>query len=256
MINLEVMPWFSPAVSPEISRVMHNLGYRTELWPGDELGGRFFHRVVFVERGFAANAVLNPGSHTPLQMTLAGAGSFAVSGSSLCVDDHQPRRYWALTRCTTLSVSPEILLRLAEVESAWSKELASYHMRRCVSERFGQMVCHVAKPDRRLGVLLAASLEVVKHPVRKLKETVDGWVCLPHLPSRKLIASVISCSPTTIDPVIRDWAQKGIIRHEGGAMWMKKDELTAHLQWLTPFLQMQKDIERAVNVRQNFKFPE
>ncbi len=25
MVSLEVMPWFSPAVSPEISRVMHNL---------------------------------------------------------------------------------------------------------------------------------------------------------------------------------------------------------------------------------------
>ena len=51
MVSLEVMPWFSPAVSPEISRVMHNLGYRTEFWPGDEIGRRFFHRVVFMAVG-------------------------------------------------------------------------------------------------------------------------------------------------------------------------------------------------------------
>ena len=149
MVSLEVMPWFSPAVSPEISRVMHNLGYRTEFWPGDEIGRRFFHRVVFMASGFAAGAVIAPGQHAPLLMTLAGAGSFAVTGSALSIDDNQPRRCWALTRCTTLSVSPEILLRLSEVESAWNKELTSYYVRRCVSERFGQMVCHVAKPDRR-----------------------------------------------------------------------------------------------------------
>ena len=138
MVSLEVMPWFSPAVSPEISRVMHNLGYRTEFWPGDEIGRRFFRRVVFMASGFAAGAVIAPGQHAPLLMTLAGAGSFAVTGSALSIDDNQPRRCWALTRCTTLSVSPEILLRLSEVESAWNKELTSYYVRRCVSERFGQ----------------------------------------------------------------------------------------------------------------------
>ena len=63
MVSLEVMPWFSPAVSPEISRVMHNLGYRTEFWPGDEIGRRFFHRVVFMASGFAAGAVIAPGQH-------------------------------------------------------------------------------------------------------------------------------------------------------------------------------------------------
>ena len=257
MVSLEVMPWFSPAVSPEISRVMHNLGYRTEFWPGDEIGRRFFRRVVFMASGFAAGAVIAPGQHAPLLMTLAGAGSFAVTGSALSIDDNQPRRCWALTRCTTLSVSPEILLRLSEVESAWNKELTSYYVRRCVSERFGQMVCHVAKPDRRLGVLMATSLDAVAQPVHaKSRETADGWVRLPHLPSRKLIASVISCSSTTLDQVIRDWSDEGILRHAEGALWMKKTAVTEHRQWLTPFLQMQKDIENAVNVRQNFHFPE
>ena len=257
MFSLEVMPWFSPAVSPEIARVMHNLGYRSELWPGDEIGQGFFRRVVFVADGFAANALIATGSHAPLQMTMAGAGSFAVTGSALSVDDNEPRRCWALTRCTTLSVSPEILIRLSEVESAWSKELTSYHMRRCVSERFGQMVCHVAKPDRRLGVLLATSTEAVSVSSRgRLKESADGWVRLPHLPSRKLIASVISCSPTTLDQVIRDWMAQGLFRHEGGSLWMKKSAVQEHRQWLTPFLQMQKDIEKAVNVRSNFHFPE
>ena len=257
MFSLEVMPWFSPVVSPEIARVMHNLGYRSELWPGDEIGQGFFRRVVFVSSGFAASAVLAPGSHAPLQMSLAGAGSFAVTGSALSVDDSQPRRCWALTRCTTLSVSPEILLRLSEVESSWSKELASYHMRRCVSERFGQMVCHVAKPDRRLGVLLVASMEAVVSAAReKTRGASDVWVRLPHMPSRKLIASVISCSSTTLDSVIREWIARGIFRHEGGALWMKKSEALEHRQWLTPFLLMQKDIEKAVNMRPNFHFPE
>ena len=258
MFNLDVMPWFSPMVSPEISRVMHNLGYRTDLRPGEEIGGRFFHRVVFVVDGFAANALLAPGNHMPLQMTLAGAGSFVVTGSALSIDDNQPRRCWALTRCTTLSVNPEILLRLAEVESVWNEELTSYHLRRCVSERFGQMVCHVAKPDRRLGVLFAGAVK--SQPQRRVRKTErwaqEEWQRLPYLPSRKLLASVISCSSSTVDQVLRDWINRGILLHANGALWMKSSELQEHWQWLKPFLQMQKEIENAVNVRRNFHFPE
>lgn len=255
MFDQEIMPWFSPAVSPEISRVMHNLGYRTELWPGDQIGRGLFRRVVFVERGFVANAVLEPGSHTPFQMIVSGPGSFAVTGSALCSDDNQPRSYWALTPCTTLSVSPEILLRLSEVESSWNQELSSYYRRRCVSEKFGQMVCHVAKPERRFGVFLASSLYATT-PLRSNKLNASPWVKLPALPSRKLIASVISCSSTTLDQVVREWVNKNALTHENGALWMKRTELQAHWQWLKPFFQMQKDIENAVMQRSTVHFSE
>ncbi len=256
MQNSELMPWFAPVLSPEMMRVMHNLGRRLTLWPRDAAGRTWFNHVVFVESGFLAQALLNPGSHSPFMLTLSGPGSFAVTTNAFSRLDNLPRKYWALTQSEILTVNPSILLRLAEVDAGWNHELTSYHMRRAVSERLGLMVCHVAKPERRLGVFLTAALvSAVKSVIPKL-ESSNTWIRLPALPSRKLMASVISCSSATIDQIIRDWIARDLFMHSSGALWMRRTELLDHWVWLKPFLQMQKDIEQSVAVPDTMVMPD
>lgn len=128
--------------------------------------------------------------------------------------------------------------------------------RRAVSERLGLMVCHVAKPERRLGVFLTAALvSAVKSVIPKL-ESSNTWIRLPALPSRKLMASVISCSSATIDQIIRDWIARDLFMHSSGALWMRRTELLDHWVWLKPFLQMQKDIEQSVTVPDTMVMPD
>ena len=79
---------------------------------------------------------------------------------------------------------------------------------------------------------------------------------LQQLPSRKLMASVISCSSATIDQIIRDWIARDLFMHSSGALWMRRTELLDHWVWLKPFLQMQKDIEQSVAIPDTMVMPE
>ena len=250
MPSNSLLPWFSPLLSTAVSRVIYNLGHRSVLMRGEQIAtSAFYNRVVFVKDGFLAQALLNPGSNTPFMLTLSGASTFGYLGHTSTQLDHLPRRYWAVTQCEILTVIPEILIRLSEVESSWSQELNTYGLKRAVSERLGLMVCQAAQPEQRLAAFLVSIfLSSVSNAHKKL-ESNTSWIALPALPSRKLIATVITCSTNTIDNIIRAWFIRGMIRHKDGAVQVKRQVLFDAWQWLLPFVQMQNDIQAAVRPR-------
>lgn len=232
----ELLPWFAPKLSHGVSRLILNIGRRCVLQKGQGMGNStFFNRVVYVKQGFLAQGLINPGGSAPFMLTLAGPGSFGITGRSIDHLDNLPRRYWASTYCEVMTAVPELLLRLAEVEPMLNKELAEYSLRRAVSERLGLMMCHAAQPEDRLGVFLMA---LVRSVMPQAVHTERDWIQLPTPPSRKVIAAVLACSQSEIDRVLRAWCAQNRLRFEQGSLWVPRILLLHYTQWLEPFLHM------------------
>ncbi|MCF0253171.1 MAG: hypothetical protein HUK26_02405 [Duodenibacillus sp.] len=230
-----------------MSRIISSLGHSFVLARGERFGTNpFFDKVIYVKRGFLVQALLNPGSHTPFMMFMAGPGSLAAMSSAISSVDNLPRKLWAGTSCELLSISPEILLRLADVEPAWGEDLLSYGVRRAVSERIGMMVTQVADFDRRCGVFLWAVYCAGEPSAASKLASSATWLPLLNLPSRKLLMNVISSSRTTVDDVIRRWAADGMIVRKNHQLLVRRSFLHEQWQWIRPFLQMQTSLQNMI----------
>lgn len=217
---------------------------------GDSIGeSPFFNKLVFVKSGFLAQAVLNPGSNMPFMLTLSGGGSFANSSRVLMSLDNLPRRYWAVTKCEVLTVIPEILLRLAEVEKSWSQELENYCLKRAVCERLGLMVCQAASLDQRFGVFLVSALFSVDSFAKRKVQSNSVWIEMPSLPSRKLICTILACNQSSLDDVIRQWIADGTFKHVDGKIYIKRQKLLESWEWMQPFVRMQDQLQESVRPR-------
>lgn len=247
MNTFEILPWFAPVLSPNVTRVILNIGSRRVVPKGHSIGeSAFFNRIVFVRRGFVAQGVINPGSSLPFMLTLAGANSFGIATNAVDCLDHLPRRYWAATHCEIFTVIPELLLRLSEVESSWNKELNDYAQRRAVSERLGLMVCQAADVHERLGVFLVAMYLAGGCGSCRDFESSNDWLRLPTPPSRKLLASVLSCRQSEIEDVLRGWLADGTLKFMGGGLFMQAKEFSSHWLWLKPFMRAQEEYAKAL----------
>ena len=121
------VPWFAPKVSPALNTIVRNLGHRVDKSKGDVLyeTGSMFERLMYVQSGTAARAVLMPGfEDTPFFVLLALQGSLIGCVETLYSKDSVMRRQWAVNNCEVLTIPKEILLKLADHEPSWHKELA------------------------------------------------------------------------------------------------------------------------------------
>lgn len=243
--SIELLPWFAPVLSQAVTRVIINIGSRSVLEKGQSVAtSAFFNRMVFVKSGFLAQGLINPTNNAPFMLTLAGANSFGIATSAIDRLDNLPRRYWAATRCEIYTLNPELLLRLAEVEKSWNKELNEYALRRAVSDRLGLMIFQATSIEERLGVFFTSLFLASSRSALRSLETTSDWLRLPTTPSRKLIASVLSCRQSEIDEVLRTWFQDKTLRFVDGVLSMRALTLATHWQWLQPFMQMQSEFVR------------
>lgn len=242
MNSPELLPWFAPILSQAVTRVIINIGSHSVLEKGQSVAtSAFFNRIVFVKSGFLAQGLINPANSAPFMLTLAGADSFGISTSSIDRLDNLPRRYWAATHCEIYTVNPELLLRLAEVEKSWNKELNEYALRRAVSDRLGLMIFQATNTEERLGVFLTSLfLAASRFSLRQL-ECATEWLRLPTPPSRKLIAAVLSCRQADIDEVLCRWFHDKVIQFFDGGLLIRTTQLVSYWQWLQPFMQMQSE---------------
>lgn len=241
----EVLPWFAPNLSQAVTRVIVNIGSRSVLRVGQTIAtSAFFNKMVFVKSGYLAQGVINPTNGAPFMLTLAGADSFGIATSAIDRLDHLPRRYWAATQCEIYTVNPELLLRLAEVEDSWNKELNGYALRRAVSDRLGLMIFQTTDIAQRLGVFLTSLYLASSRLSLKDLQTNEDWLRMPTPPSRKLIAAVLSCRQTEINDVLKHWFDEAILRFKDGGLWVRTAVLVEHWQWMQPFMQMQTELVR------------
>lgn len=244
-----LLPWFAPKLSQAVSRLVLNIGRRCVLTKGQSVGtSTFFNRVAFVKNGLLAQGLINPGSTTPFMLTLAGAGSFGIAGNSIDRLDNLPRRYWAATHCEVLTVMPELLWRLAEVEESLNRELTDYALRRAISDRLSLMICQATGPEDRLGVFIVSLLAASESMGFSILDGDHTWLRLPTPPSRKLLTAVLACCQSDIDNVLRGWTTDGSLRFANGALWMRRSVLLHYRDWMQPFVRMHGQMVPASSV--------
>ena len=243
MSSDDLLPWFSPKLSPEVSRVITNLGRRAVLERGQALSASsFFKRLVFVQEGFLAQGVINSGGGNPFMLTLSGPRSFGAAAGVVDAMDNLPRRYWAATHCEVLTIIPEILLRLSEVDEKLNQELSSYAIRHLMSERMGLMLCQAASVEERAGVFIVSSLMVRGKFSAGKTIASSRWIRLDVLPSRKLTAALLAVKEQQLKDVFRNWILEGTLRFNEGAFDVRSDMLSHYWRWMQPFVRMHENM--------------
>ena len=239
MTPSELLPWFSPRLSPAVCRVIQSLGRRVVLERGQTLGAAsFFKRLVFVQEGFLAQGVINPEGSRLLMLSLSGPGSLGPSSGAVDSLDNLTRRYWAATHCEVLTLIPEILLRLSEVDERLNQELSAYAIRHAMSERLPLMLSQAADPEQRLGVFLVSLLAAGGGEDMEKIAARSRWVTLKVLPSRKLVRAMLGTEHGAIGRTIKKWLAEDVLRWEKGVFNMRSDRLLSYWQWMRPFVQL------------------
>ena len=218
------VPWFAPKVSPALNTIVRNLGHRVDKSKGDVLyeTGSMFERLMYVQSGTAARAVLMPGfEDTPFFVLLALQGSLIGCVETLYSKDSVMRRQWAVNNCEVLTIPKEILLKLADHEPSWHKELAGYK----------------GDPHQRLGSFIYAYCSRSGLPIdEELRDEKKDWLALPSFPPRKLIGQVIGCETSLIDKVVEDWQNEGSLKKIHRNALMRRTKLCEYFYWLQRFI--------------------
>ena len=234
------VPWFAPKVSPALNTIVRNLGHRVDKSKGDVLyeTGSMFERLMYVQSGTAARAVLMPGfEDTPFFVLLALQGSLIGCVETLYSKDSVMRRQGAVNNCEVLTIPKEILLKLADHEPSWHKELAGYNAATTLADRIGLMVTREGDPHQRLGSFIYAYCSRSGLPIdEELRDEKKDWLALPSFPPRKLIGQVIGCETSLIDKVVEDWQNEGSLKKIHRNALMRRTKLCEYFYWLQRFI--------------------
>ena len=156
--------------------------------------------------------------------------------------DNLPRRYWAATHCVVLTLMPEILLRLSEVDDRLNQELSAYAIRHAMCERMGLMVSQASTVEERLGVFIVAMLAAAgRIDLEKISDK-GWWVSFYVLPSRKLVTAMLVADEAALKDVIKKWLKEDVLRWEKGAFLVRSDMLLKYRQWMQPFVRMHENM--------------
>ncbi|MCI6530259.1 MAG: hypothetical protein MR428_04100 [Mesosutterella sp.] len=232
------IPWFVPKVSPALAVIVRNLGHKVTKNRGDVLykSDNLFERVIYVQSGIAAKAVFLPGFDTSFFVSLALPGSLIGCIDTLYANDQLSRQHWAVTGCELLTVPRELLLKLADHDGRWHRELAGYNAGCNFADRLGLMVSRAGESERRLGVFLVAFfLRSSGAAVQELHDDKKEWIALPDLPPRRLIAQIIGCEVSKVDEILLLWIRGGIFKKIHRSLLIRREKLLENLQWLSQF---------------------
>lgn len=232
------LPWFSPRVSPALAVLVRNLGHKMTRARGDTLyeSDSLFERLMYVQSGVAAKAIFLPGFDSPFFLSLALPGSLIGCVDTLYANDQLSRRHWAVSGCELLTIPKELLLKLADHEVEWHKQLAAYSAGCNLADRMGLMVSRAGESERRLGVFLVSLCNRSSQSVPdELKDAKKEWIALPPLPPRRLIAQVVGCEVEKIDEILLAWIREGTFKKIHRNLLIRREKLLDNMNWLARF---------------------
>lgn len=210
-----VLPWFSPKLSQSMAGVMNGLGHVATYRRGEiiyEAPG-FFSKLMFVRRGVVAKVLMDVRRETALFWSAGGPGSLCGSSESLYLPDHMPRRHWCMTTTEVLVVNADLLLRIADQNPDWQRELSNYSSLCGLSDRAGMIINHALPLEERLGVfyvLFAAQFDGTF--LRSLADERVEWLALETPPARRAAAGLLSTNSENIRQVLNSWQQEDVLR--------------------------------------------
>ena len=232
-------PWLSPKVSAALTVVVRNLGHKVTCRQGEVVyqSGGLFNRLMYVQSGIAARAVFIPGfDNSPFLVSIALPGSLVGCVETLYARDTIPRKHWAVTDCELLTVSQELLLKLADHQATWHKELAGYNVTCVQFDQMGLMTSRATDVENRLGIFIVSFCLRSKALVaNEVKDEKKEWIVLPALPPVELISSVIGCTPEMVEEVMRGWYEQNVVRKVSRNLLIKRIKVLNYLEWLCKF---------------------
>ncbi len=241
-MNFDIVPWLSPKLSQSMAGVLYGLGHSVTFRRGDEVYSSpgFFEKLMFVRSGFVVKALQDPVRDEPLLISMAGPGALCGSYENLYVRDRMPRKHWCLTTTHVLVVNQELLLKIADQNPVWQRELSSYSSSSVLCDRMAMYANHAGTVDERFGALIVLMLQASNPSViRTLESKGVEWVELPFLPSKGICAKLIGSSFEQADNVSRSWVADDDIRRRSGRLWLRRSTFARYWAWVKPFLQQQ-----------------
>lgn len=238
--NTSFTPWFAPKLSQALCSVIRNIGHRISAPRGETLyeSPGFFQKLMLVEEGIVAKALLDPFHADPLLLSLSGPGALCGSYETLYLQDRMTRQHWCMTSARVIVVNADLLLRLCDQNIEWQRELGQYCSRCAISDRLGFLVAHNTSPEERLGVFLVATsmIEVPDFYDRLLSSGIE-WLALGALPSAKVLTGLLNLSVEQIHGILRDWAERDEIRYRSHKILLSRKSFLKYWRQVTPLLQ-------------------
>ena len=233
------MPWMSPKVSPALTVVVRNLGHKVVCRPKEVVyqSGGLFDRLMYVQSGIAARAVFIPGfDNSPFLVSIAMPGSLIGGIETLYAKDTIQRKHWAVTDCELLTVSQDLLLKLADHQVIWHKELAGYNAACTQYDQLGLMTARATEAENRLGVFLVSfCLRCKALFSSELSDEKKEWVVLPTLPPKELIGSTIGCTEEIVNDVMSRWLESNILRKVNRNLLIRREKVLNYIDWISKF---------------------
>lgn len=241
------LPWFAPKLSRSMLGVLRNLGHRTTFMRGERIyeSPGFFQKLMVVEHGVVAKALIDPYHEDPLLLSLSGAGALCGSYETLYLQDRMQRRHWCMTTVQVFMVNAELLLRICDQNPVWQRELAHYSSVCAVSDRLGLLATHSSTIDERLGVfLVACSIAGSTDFARGLSNPSVEWIPVNTLPSMRVAASLLNATPAQLRGVLARWSAEDTLRYRSHKILLSRGRFSAYWERIKPILRTADAYER------------
>ena len=233
------LPWFAPKLSRAMRGVLSNIGHKAVFSRGERIyeSPGFFHKLMLVERGIVAKALMDPFHADPLLLALSGPGALCGSYETLYLQDRMERSHWCMTSTSVIIVNADLLLRICDQNPVWQRELTHYCSVSAISDRLGLLVVHSASAEERLGmVLIASSAVVCEDFLERLLNPNVQWVVMEALPSMRVVTSALSMTPAEVRGVLHAWAAEDVIRRRPHKVLLSRRRFVQYWSRMEPIL--------------------
>lgn len=220
--------------------VMNGLGHSVRYARGEEiyLSPNLFERLMFVRSGVVAKALQDPVREEPLMLSLSCAGALCGSFENLYVRDRLPRRHYCVTTSEVLVVNQELLLKIADQNVMWQRELANYSSYCALCDRLGLVANRFGSVEQRLGALLLL-IQVEGNP--EVEQSVNSpgieWIALNTFPALKTVSMIIDSDVETVHETIRGWTYNNKLRKRSNRYWFNRAIFAEYWAWLQNIVQ-------------------
>lgn len=235
-----ILPWFSPRLSQSMVGVLSALGHTVTRSRGTTIYSSpgLFDKLMYVKSGFVAKALLDPIREEPLLLSLSARGALCGGFENLYVRDRLQRRHYCLTTTEILIVNQDLLLRIADQNPEWQRELSGYSSVSALCDRMGVLVNHSGEVEERLGALLLLMLnEQAPEQMEYLSTPTVEWVELPFMPGLKTISILIDAGVPAVRAVIEKWAAVRAVRYRAGRIWLNRAVFQQYWLWVTNIIE-------------------
>lgn len=220
--------------------VMNGLGHTVRYCRGEEIyaSPSLFERLMFVRSGVVAKALQDPVRSEPLMLSLSCAGAMCGSFENLYVRDRLPRRHYCVTNAELLVINQELLLKIADQNVLWQRELANYSSYCALCDRLGMVANRYGTVEQRFAALmLLLQVEDKTDVERTLHISGVEWVPISTFPAMKTISMMLDTDVASLYGVIRGWIGANALRKRGGRYWFKRPVFAEHWTWLQNIVQ-------------------